>query len=239
MPKNIVILGSTGSIGQSALSVLRRLKDTYQVVGLSAHRNWRRLLMQTKEFQPPRAVLVDARAAEELSAHLDSTTELSVGTRALAELAAWDDVDVVLCGVVGAAALAPVVEAARTGKKVALASKEVMVSAGPIITRLARRHGAEIIPVDSEHSAIFQGLRCGRRREVNRVVITASGGPFYSFSKERLESVTPEQALEHPTWQMGKKVTIDSATLMNKALEVVEASWLFELEPSRIEVLRP
>lgn len=238
MPKRIAILGSTGSIGCSTLEVIRQLGDPYQLVALTANTSWERLAEQSLEFRPKRVAMTEPDAARSLRERLAGTgIAVWEGEHSSADVAASDEVDVVVAAMVGAAGLEPALEALRHGKVLALANKEPMVIAGHIITDLARRNGATVLPVDSEHSAIYQALQAGKREEVRRVIITASGGPFRTLSSQELEHVTPEQALDHPTWQMGAKVTIDSATLMNKALEIIEAKWLFGLRVDQIEVV--
>jgi 1-deoxy-D-xylulose-5-phosphate reductoisomerase len=234
--KRIALLGSTGSVGTSALDVAAHLG--LRVSGLAARNDWKGLQAQVERFKPARAALADPSAADSLRAALNgSPTRVLQGEEGVRAVAAADDADVVLCAVAGAAGLGPVLEAARRGKTLALANKESMVVAGPILLEEARKSGAVIIPVDSEHSAIFQALRGGARSEVKRVILTASGGPFAKTPKSEFDAITPEQALKHPTWTMGGKITVDSATMFNKALEIVEAKWLFGLEPSQIEVL--
>jgi len=236
--KRIAVLGSTGSIGLSTLDVVRGLPDRLRIVGLGARSDGEKLKGQIAEFKPTRAALADPRACEQLRRDLGSTgTALLPGPEGLIELAKADDVDVVLSAITGYAGLEPGLAALRAGKTLALANKESLVAAGPLMLEAAGRGGATIVPVDSEHSAIFQALASGRREEVRRVVITASGGPFRTASLKDMEEATPAQALRHPTWSMGPKITIDSATMMNKALEMVEARWLFGLEPDQITVL--
>lgn len=234
--RRVAILGSTGSIGTQALDVAAHLG--LEVRGLAAGSNWRVLREQIERFRPARAALADRAAGEALRQALNgSRTAVLPGPEGIRAVAASEDVEVVLCGITGAAALGPALAAAERGKTLALANKEALVMAGPILLDTARASGARVVPVDSEHSAIFQALRAGQRREVRRVILTASGGPFARLSRTELENVTPEQALRHPTWDMGGKITIDSATMFNKALEIVEAKWLFDLEPSQIEVI--
>jgi len=238
MPKRVAILGSTGSIGTSALAVLRHLGDDFELVGLAANTQWRTLASQIAEFRPKRAVLGSAASFRLLAERAGSNcVELACGPDAVAALAAAADVDIVLNAIVGAAGLAPALAALRARKTLALANKECMVMAGELLNRVADEAGAHVVPVDSEHSAIFQALQSGRPAEVRCVWLTASGGPFRTMPLHALERVTPEQALRHPNWAMGPKITVDSATMMNKALEIVEARWLFRLEPHRIRVL--
>lgn len=235
----VAVLGSTGSIGRSTLSVLESLSDRARLVGVTAHRSWRELAEISQRHRPDVAVLTDAAAAAEATAAsaFPAETSLRTGAPAIADLARDPAVDVVIAGIVGAAGLHGTWAAIEAGKRVGVANKETLVVAGPLVMDLARRTGATLIPVDSEHSAIFQGLQAGRSHDVKRIVLTASGGPFRGYRYEQLKGVTPEQALAHPTWRMGPKITIDSATLMNKALEVIEARWLFGLSADQIEVV--
>jgi 1-deoxy-D-xylulose-5-phosphate reductoisomerase len=236
--KRIALLGSTGSIGTSCLEVVAAHADRMQVVGLAANRSWRALAEQCARFSPRRAALGDESLVGGVdSAAFPANVALQFGPDAVAELAAAEDVDVVVAAIVGAAGLRGAWAAVEAGKVLALANKETLVIAGPLVTRRAAETGATLIPVDSEHSAIFQALHAGRREDVRRIVLTASGGPFRGWSRERLRTVTPQQALAHPTWDMGAKITIDSATMTNKALEVIEARWLFDLSADQIEVV--
>jgi 1-deoxy-D-xylulose-5-phosphate reductoisomerase len=236
--KRIAILGSTGSIGVSTLDVARHLPDRCRIVGLGARSDWQALKTQIEEFRPTRAALAEGAAYDQLKFAAPSPgTLLLKGSEGLVDLARADDVDVVLSAITGYAGLEPGLAALRAGKTLALANKESLVTAGPLMLQAAREGGARIIPVDSEHSAIFQAMASGRAEEVRRVIITASGGPFRTARLDEMEAATPAQALRHPTWSMGPKITIDSATMMNKALEIIEARWLFGLEPDQIEVL--
>jgi len=238
MAKRIAILGSTGSIGTSALEVLRQLGPDFELVGLAANTQWAALAAQVKEFRPRRAVLSSTELFPRLVQSIGAdAVELATGPTALDDLAGSDEVDVVLNAIVGASGLPPALAALRAGKTLALANKECMVMAGELLCRVAEESGARIVPVDSEHSAIFQAMRAGEPAEVRCVWLTASGGPFRTLPAEALATVTPQQALQHPTWAMGPKITVDSATMMNKALEVVEAKWLFDLDASQIRVL--
>lgn len=236
--KNVVVLGSTGSVGTQTLDVVRRMPEAFRVVALSGHSRWDLLARQVEEFRPEAAAVSD----EEGVAHLSEVVggrgvALLCGVEGLCRLASWDGVDVVVSAVSGSAGLRPAVAALESGRTLALANKEAMVMCGPQLTKLAAQRDAVIVPVDSEHSGIFQLLRAVKRSEVKRVILTASGGPFYGMSGEELSGVTPAEALKHPTWRMGRQITVDSATLMNKALEIVEARWLFGLEPEQIDVL--
>lgn len=236
--KNIVILGSTGSIGRNALEVIRNLGRGYKVAGLSANSRWDVLSEQIEEFRPRWAALTDESLLPKLRERVSNNeVEILAGPDSIKEIVAKDEVDIVLSAIVGAAGLPAVLEAIRCGKTLALANKEPLVMAGGIVMPMSKKNGVKILPVDSEHSAIFQALQAGKRKEVKKVILTASGGPFFKLSVEELKEVTVEQALNHPTWRMGRKITIDSATLMNKALEIIEAKWLFDLDPSQIEVL--
>jgi 1-deoxy-D-xylulose-5-phosphate reductoisomerase len=236
---NVVVLGSTGSVGRSALNVIahdgsRRLRAR----GLSAHSRWEPLLAQAREFRPRFITLTDPAAAASVSGPLRGTgVEVLAGADGIERMVQDPETDRVLSAIVGAAGLRGTWAALEAGKLVALANKETLVVAGPLVMDLARRHRATVLPVDSEHSAIFQCLRAGAPREVRRVVLTSSGGPFRGKSRRELEHVTPEEALRHPTWKMGPKISVDSATLMNKALEVIEARWLFDLRPEQLEVV--
>jgi 1-deoxy-D-xylulose-5-phosphate reductoisomerase len=238
LAKRLVILGSTGSIGVSALEVLGHIGPPYRAVGLSAHRHGPKLLEQTRKFRPAAAAITDPAAADEIS-HEFRKLEVTLhrGPSGLVDLVQRDDVDAVLAAVVGAAGLPAALAAVRAGKRLALANKESLVVAGSLLIPEARKRGVKILPVDSEHSAIFQALQAGKANEVRRVILTASGGPFRKLSPDRLQNVTVADALNHPTWQMGKKVTIDSATMFNKGLELIEACWLFDLPPSKVEIV--
>lgn len=238
MSRGIAILGSTGSIGRNALRVIEALGPEYRIVGLSAHRNVELLAQQVRKYKPQYAVVTNREFAGQFRTLVDGQKlEILSGPNSLTELAQCDTVDTVLTAVVGAAGLPSALAAARSGKRVAIANKEPLVVAGELLTRTAREHGSALLPVDSEHSAVFQAMQSGSAREVQRILLTASGGPFRGANLADLESVTPEQALSHPTWSMGPKITIDSATMMNKALEVIEARWLFDVPVDRIEVL--
>ncbi len=236
---NVVVLGSTGSVGRSALRVIAddggsRLRAR----GLSAHSSGESLIEQARTFRPRYITFTAPDAADFLNGQLRGTgVEVLAGTDGLVRMVQDPETDRVLSAIVGAAGLRGTWAALEAGKIVALANKETLVVAGPLVMDLARRRGGTILPVDSEHSAIFQALRSGTAREVRRVVLTSSGGPFRGRSRRDLKDVSPAAALQHPTWRMGPKISIDSATLMNKALEVIEARWLFGLEPDQIEVV--
>ncbi|MBI4491238.1 MAG: 1-deoxy-D-xylulose-5-phosphate reductoisomerase [Chloroflexi bacterium] len=237
-PTRLAILGSTGSIGTQALEVVRWHPSRLEVVALAARSDSAALRAQVAEFAPALAAVVEAGGAE---AWPWPRTERLVGEAALEQVAAHPDVDLVLVAPAGKAGLRPTLAALRAGKRVALANKEALVMAGHLVMAAAREHGSAVLPVDSEHSALWQCLRGeegdGGADAVRRVTLTASGGAFRDVPREHLAHVTPEQALQHPTWQMGPKITVDSATLMNKGLEVLEASWLFDLDFARIEIV--
>jgi len=234
--KRLAILGSTGSIGVNGLDVAAHLGLT--VTGLAAGANRKVFRQQIDRFKPAKAALADAAEYAALQKELNgSTTQLLQGMEGVRAIAAGEESDVVLCAISGAACLGPVIAAADRGKTLGLANKESMVVAGPIVLERAKKSGATIVPVDSEHSAIFQSMRSGSHPEVKRIFLTASGGPFRETPRAEFGSITVEQALKHPTWNMGGKITIDSATMFNKALEIVEARWLFDLKASQIEVI--
>ena len=234
--KNITILGSTGSIGQSALEVVRHIEGL-NVIAISGRSNLSKLVEQALEFKPRYLVAADELTAENFEFPDLGETEVLVGEAQLDYIASLEEVDIVLAAIVGVAGLPSAWAAVEAGKTVALANKEALVVAGHLMTDSAKRSGATILPVDSEHSAVFQALKVGAPEEVNRIVLTASGGPFRDWDVNLMESVTVDQALAHPTWDMGQKITIDSATMMNKALEVIEAKWLFGVPASQIEVV--
>jgi 1-deoxy-D-xylulose-5-phosphate reductoisomerase len=235
--KQIALLGSTGQIGTRVLDVVRQLPG-FRVHSLVARSSWEKVRDQILEFRPDRAVLLDEAAAAKLrESCAGSSTRIESGPEAMLQAVSDPAVGIVTCAISGAAGLLASHRAVELGKNLALANKESIVLAGELLMDLSARSGSAIVPVDSEHSAIFQCLLAGRRREIRRVIITGSGGPFRTFSREQMELATPEQALKHPTWQMGPKITIDSATLMNKALEIIEARHLFGLSVDQIEVL--
>ncbi len=236
--KRIAVLGSTGSIGTSCLDVLKAQSAAMRPVALTTHRRWQDLAAQCHQCQPEVAVIADST----LESQVDRTafppkTELRFGEDAVADVARHPDVDVVVSGIVGAAGLKGTWAAVEAGKVVAFANKETLVVAGPLMMDFARQTGATLLPVDSEHSAVFQALASGKKSEVKRIILTASGGPFREWTAEQIANVTIEQALAHPTWNMGPKITIDSATMMNKSLEIIEARWLFDLPVEQIEVV--
>jgi 1-deoxy-D-xylulose-5-phosphate reductoisomerase len=239
LEQNVVILGSTGSIGRSALSVIEHDGGArLHAFGLAAHRSVDAILSQARAHRPRYVALTCPEASAQIDGQLKGTgVELLTGRDAIIRMVQDERTDKVLSAIVGAAGLEGTWAALEAGKTVALANKETLVVAGPLIMDLARRKDVEILPVDSEHCAIFQALKAGRPKEVRRVILTSSGGPFRGKTARELANVTPEQALKHPTWRMGPKISIDSATLMNKALEVIEARWLFDLEPDQVEVV--
>lgn len=233
----IAILGSTGSIGTQALQVIEANPDQYEVWALTANNNVTLLAAQARQFMPDVVVIANEAHYEELKGLLaDLPIKVFAGSEALCEVVEMEPVDVVLASMVGYAGLFPTMRAIRAGKTIALANKETLVVAGEIITGLANEYRVPILPVDSEHSAIFQCLS-GERGQVEKILLTASGGPFRTWSKEQLATATSRQALKHPNWDMGAKVTIDSASMMNKGFEVIEAKWLFGVKPSDIQVL--
>jgi 1-deoxy-D-xylulose-5-phosphate reductoisomerase len=235
---NVAVLGSTGSIGKSTLDVIAASGGRLRAVALSAHSRLDELVEQARRLHPRWIVASDPLAA---AAHdwslLPADVEVLIGPEGLERVAADSEVNVVVAAIVGSAGLRGTWAAIEAAKTVALANKETMVVGGPLVTQLAEKSGARIVPVDSEHSAVFQAMRAGNRDEVARVILTASGGPFRNFTREQLAEVTIADALRHPTWSMGPKITIDSATMMNKALEIIEARWLFGLRPDQIEVV--
>lgn len=237
MQQRVIVLGSTGSIGTSALDVLGSYPDRWRVVGLAAGSRGDLLFQQAERFKPEGVALVNG-GADQLAARFGpGGFELFLGECALRELIDAVACDCVVSAVVGAGGIAATMRAVELGRRVALANKEAMVVAGSLMMPLAGRSGAEVIPVDSEHSAIYQALHAGHRPDVHKVYLTASGGPFRNASDREMANATVEDAMRHPTWDMGPKITIDSATMMNKALEIVEARWLFDLEPDQIEVV--
>jgi 1-deoxy-D-xylulose-5-phosphate reductoisomerase len=238
LKRRVVVLGSTGSIGTNCLEVIAALDSRLSAVGLSAHGSWEALAAQARTHRPRWVALTDAEAASRIDPSLlPKTTELLYGPEGIARMVSAPETDIVLTAIVGAAGLAGTWAALEAGKTVAVANKETLVMAGQLVMDLAARRNAKVLPVDSEHSAIFQAMQSGRPAEVARVVLTASGGPFRGKRKSDLADVTVDQALKHPTWRMGPKITVDSATLMNKALEIIEARWLFGLEPEQVEVI--
>ena len=236
--KSIVILGSTGSIGTNTLDIVERFRDEFRVVGLTAGNNDEMLAEQIRRFRPQAVAMPTDAAAVRLRERCSGLPiEIVSGQEGLVRVASLPDAELVMSAIVGGAGLVPTLAAIRSKKHIALANKEPMVMAGQLMQEEARHAGVRIFPVDSEHSAIFQSLEGHRIKDVRRLILTASGGALWNLPKEALSDVTPERALQHPNWKMGAKITIDSATLMNKGLEVVEARWLFDIPESRIDVL--
>jgi 1-deoxy-D-xylulose-5-phosphate reductoisomerase len=238
MKRKVCILGSTGSIGVQALDVIREHADKFEVSVLTGYRNAELLIQQAREFKPHSVVIADKSLYKTIKdALFGEDIQVYAGDEAIEQVAAYEQTDIVLTALVGAAGLKPTLKALEAGKPIALANKETLVVAGEIVTKLAYEKGVPILPVDSEHSAIFQCLSGESHNKIEKIVLTASGGPFRARSRESLADVNREQALKHPNWSMGAKITIDSATLMNKGLEVIEAKWLFGLHPQQIEVI--
>ncbi|MBN2189806.1 MAG: 1-deoxy-D-xylulose-5-phosphate reductoisomerase, partial [Candidatus Aureabacteria bacterium] len=235
--KKISILGSTGSIGCSCLDIIRNNPRLFKVLSLSAGRNSGLLLKQIREFRPRYAVIADEKEYPALRKKIPAGVKLLAGNAGILEIASLKETDICVSSLVGSAGLKPTYAAAGAGKRLAIANKESLVMAGQFIMDRARRSGTEIIPVDSEHSAIFQCLAGNSKTDLKNIILTASGGPFLGCSKRRMSAMRPEHALKHPRWKMGAKITVDSATLMNKALEIIEAKWLFALAPEKIKVL--
>jgi 1-deoxy-D-xylulose-5-phosphate reductoisomerase len=235
--KKIAILGSTGSIGVNTLNVVANLPDQFEIVALSANNNLDLLEKQIKKFKPLIAVIGSEEKAKALSENVGNICTVLHGSLGLTEMATEADYDILVAALVGFAGLSPTIEGIKRGKRIALANKETLVAAGEYVMKLAEERNAEILPVDSEHSAIFQTLVGENRENLRKIILTASGGPFFSKSAGELKNVTIEEALNHPNWSMGNKVTIDSATMMNKGLEMIEARWLFNLPKEKIEPL--
>jgi 1-deoxy-D-xylulose-5-phosphate reductoisomerase len=239
--QRLTVLGSTGSIGESTLDVVRRYPDRFCIHALVAGRNVKSLARQIAEFKPEVAVVAEESSIAALRAELSALgapePELASGAQAYVAAAISPECDTLLSAIVGVAGLEATYEAVRAGKRIGLANKETLVAGGSLVMRAVREKGVELLPVDSEHNGAHQCFRAGRREEVTRLILTASGGPFRNTPKELLDDVSPEQALNHPTWRMGPRITVDSATLMNKGFEVIEACWLFGLPPSQVEVV--
>jgi 1-deoxy-D-xylulose-5-phosphate reductoisomerase len=236
-PRKIALLGSTGSIGQSTIDVAAASQGELEIVALSAHRRLSELAEQARRLQPRYIVATDEEAAHDFDwSGLPRQTQLLIGPAGVEQIARLPEIDVVVAAVVGSVGLRGTWAALEAGKTVALANKETLVMAGAQVMRLAAERGTYVLPVDSEHSAVFQAVQAGRRNELKRIILTASGGPFRSWTREEMERATIAEALAHPTWRMGDKITIDSATMMNKALEIIEARWLFDLPPEQIDV---
>lgn len=239
MRKKIVILGSTGSIGQQTLEVIRKYSNEFEVVGLSGWENTTFLKEQISLFRPKVAVVKNEYIARKLKKDLDNSSDIKLlwGTEGLIKISTLEEADIVVVAITGIASLIPTFEAVKKGKKIALASKEAMVVAGELLVNEAKLRNAKILPIDSEHSAILQCLNNEKKDCVEKIILTASGGALYDFTETALKNVSIEDALNHPTWKMGKKVTIDSATLMNKGLEVIEAKWFFNIPVNKIEIV--
>ncbi|PYK16367.1 MAG: 1-deoxy-D-xylulose-5-phosphate reductoisomerase [Verrucomicrobia bacterium] len=235
--KRVVILGATGSIGESALKVARDIPDRMEIVGLAANSNAEKLAAAANETRAQSVCLVDETRIDILTRDLEYKPRILGGQEGLLEIARLTNAEMVLVAIVGTGGLRPALAAIEAGKDLAVASKEILVMAGEIVTREARENGTNVLPVDSEHNAIFQCLEGKNSLDVRRIILTASGGPFRETPRKDFDSITPEQALKHPTWNMGPKITIDSATLFNKGLEMIEAHWLFGVEMKRVEVV--
>ncbi len=237
--KKLSLLGATGSIGVNVLNIVRQFPERYSVVALAAGRNVEMLCRQVEEFEPDIVSLVDEEHADKLAALLPRSWngEIVHGTAGNIEVATSPEANMTISAVVGAAGLMPTLAAIEAGKDIGLANKETLVVGGRLVMQKVKQHGVTLLPIDSEHSAIFQALEAGRKEDVNKIILTASGGPFLHQTKEALRDVSREQALDHPNWSMGPKITIDSATLMNKGLEVIEARWLFDMAPPSIDVV--
>jgi 1-deoxy-D-xylulose-5-phosphate reductoisomerase len=239
--KRLAVIGATGSIGQNTLRVVEHLSDRFRIFALAANAAVDLLAQQTAAFRPTVVGITDVSRIDEYRErcrHLGiAVPEVVAGQAGLQQIASASDVDIVVSAAVGAAGLPPTYSALASGKTVALANKEAMVLAGELLRKTAQRTGARLIPIDSEHSALDQCLRSGQHGEVLRLILTASGGPFRETPAERFETITPEEALNHPTWRMGKRITVDSATLLNKGLEVIEARWLFDIPPEKIDIM--
>jgi len=237
MKKRAIVLGSAGSIGRNSLDVLRALADEWDVVGLATGSRWRVLAEQASRFSPEAVATADLNGANALEDAVGDRARVIAGQDAAVRLLDEVECDCVILAITGAASVPATLRAVELGRRVAVANKEALVMAGSIVVPLAKKTGATILPVDSEHSAIFQAMLAGRQSEVRRVFLTASGGPFLDWTDEQMAGITAEDALNHPTWNMGPKISIDSATMMNKALEIVEARWLFDLDADRIQVI--
>ena len=237
MRKKVAILGSTGSIGQQTLEVIRKYSNEFEVVGLSGWENTASLKEQISLFRPKVAVVKNEYTVKKLKKDLDNSSDIKLlwGTEGLVKISTLEEADIIVVAITGIASLIPTFEAVKKGKKIALASKEAMVVAGELLVNEAKLRNAKILPIDSEHSAILQCLKNEQKDCIEKIILTASGGALYDFTETALKNVSIEDALNHPTWKMGKKVTIDSATLMNKGLEVIEAKWFFNIPVNKIE----
>jgi 1-deoxy-D-xylulose-5-phosphate reductoisomerase len=234
--KNITLLGATGSIGKSTLSVVDQHPNQFNIFALSANTKWQAMLELCRQYQPTYAVMTNEEAADKLQSALNNDTQVLSGEQALCDIAAHQKTDYVMAAIVGAAGMSSALAAAKAGKRIMLANKESLVLAGDIFMDAVKHSGAELIPVDSEHSAIFQCLQ-GGRSGLSKIQLTASGGPFLHTPLSELQSITPDEACAHPNWSMGRKISVDSATMMNKGLEVIEAYYLFDLKPEQIDVV--
>jgi len=239
MKKKIVVLGSTGSIGTSCLDVIRSFKDKFEVIGLGAGKNIDLLIKQIEEFRPRFVTIINEVLAKELRQRLPSSYDIEIkhSKEGYMELASLDEADLIVSAIVGSVGLIPTLSALNAGKDVALANKESLVIAGHLVTKAAKKTGAKILPVDSEHCAIFQCLQGQDKSALKRLILTASGGPFRDSSLDKFKEITPDQAIKHPNWKMGRKISVDSATLMNKGLEIIEARWLFDVDVDKIDVV--
>jgi 1-deoxy-D-xylulose-5-phosphate reductoisomerase len=235
--KKVLILGASGSIGVNSLNVLSSLKENFSVTGLTVNKNISLLKKQSEEFNPSFIVVRDKASSLEFKNNFNGKAIVLSGDEGLVQAAAEADYDILINALVGFAGLAPTIEAAKRGKRIALANKETLVAGGEFISEICKKHNSEILPIDSEHSAIFQCLWGEKFSQVNKLILTASGGPFLNTAKDELNNVTVNEALNHPNWKMGSKITIDSASMMNKGLEVIEAHWLFGFPSSKIEVV--
>jgi 1-deoxy-D-xylulose-5-phosphate reductoisomerase len=237
LSKRVAILGSTGSIGCNALEVIRHLGSPYRAIALSARQQVDKLIEQTERHRPAAVAIAETDGADNVARLHALGAQIYVGPGGIVEMIRRDDVDIVLSAIVGAAGVPAAFAAVEAGKTLALANKESLVVAGSLLLPEARRRNVTILPIDSEHSAVFQAMQCGRLHEVSRVILTASGGPFRCAPPDQIERATVEDALNHPTWRMGSKITIDSATMINKELEVIEACWLFDVPPAKVQVV--
>jgi 1-deoxy-D-xylulose-5-phosphate reductoisomerase len=237
--KNICLLGSTGYIGTSALTIIRNNPDRYRIIALGGGRNIDLLLNQIKEFKPLFAVVINSHLANELKSKLNNATNIEIlyGTKGYSEIASLSDVNIAIAAMTGSAGLLPTFAAITAGKDVALANKETLVMAGSLLINESKKSGVNIFPIDSEHSAIQQSIQGHNREDLKKIILTGSGGPFKDSPIEKLSIVTPQEALKHPKWKMGRKISIDSATMMNKGMEAIEAKWLFNVEMDQIEIL--
>ena len=235
--KKVVVLGSTGSIGESTIKVANDLSDRIEIIGIAACKSDEKLISQLKETGAMSACLTDPESAQRALTNVPDGVRFFHGEEGLIELATLEEADIVLISIVGVAGLRPALAALEAGKDLAVASKEILVMAGQAVMETAAKNGAKVLPVDSEHNAIFQCLEGKESKDVSRLILTASGGPFRKSSSEEIQNVSPIEALQHPTWKMGPKITIDSATLFNKGLEMIEAKWLFDIDMNRVEVV--